>query len=497
MKKMDVDVVVVGAGTAGAVSAIAASRFGLNTIAVEQTGSVGGVAVNALMGSFANLMISTKMEPMVGGIIKEIICRIVETGGTPYETTEEAISGKIQKPFTIPFAPVWYEYVLLKMLEEAGVKLLLNTAFLAGEKEEAGFYRIRVVSGSQQIEIKAKIIIDATGNAVAAKELGAQIRIQPKTTFGCLMRVGNVQITETLRYIKDKKPWISDPDYEEWIREHCGLADDAKLGHLAHFTDPLHYDHAPMKERSDNVMNQEKWAYIEERFAKEGIIYTLELSLLRYLVKQAIENGDIFFDLPMGDNKGITYNGDGIAYGAWGEGIALCNVAKPYGFDARDPEESTQAALLAKKYNVYFFGFLKKYVPGFENSYLLDMGGQTVCRSEQMIVGCDDEVHYSENPLYKEPIYTFGGIYAHQPGIPIPYGKIVSNNSENIFAIGKCSSHGEKYRSQISCMSMGVAAGAAAKVICRDGCSSHSMLPEQLRKQLADADVYIKGQGGS
>lgn len=497
MKKMNAAVVVVGAGTAGAISAIASSRLGLNTIVVEQTGSIGGVAVNALMGSFANLMISTKMEPMVGGIVKELVRRIVEASGTPYQTVEEAILGKIQKPFTIPFSPVLYEHTLLEMLEEADVKILLNTDFLTGERKESGLYRIRVVSGTQQMEINAKVVIDATGNAIAAKELGAEIRIQPETTFGCLMRVGNVHIAETLHYIRDRRPWISDPDYEKWVRVYCGLTDDMNLGRLSHFTDPLHYDHAPMKNLADNVMNQEKWAYIEERFAKEGIVYTLELSLFRYIVKQAIENGDFFFDLPMGDDKGITYNGDGIAYGAWGGGVALCNVAKPYGFDASDAEESTQAALLAKKYNVTFSKFLKKYVPGFENSFLLDMGSQTVCRAEQMIVGCDDEQYYKKNSLYKEPIYTFGGIYDHQLGVHVPYGKIVSANCDNIFAIGKCASHGEKYRSQISCMSMGIAAAAASKIICREGCNSHSIMPEQLRKQLADADVYIKGQGDS
>lgn len=117
------------------------------------------------------------------------------------------------------------------------------------------------------------------------------------------------------------------------------------------------------------------------------------------------------------------------------------------------------------------------------------MGSQAVCRAEQMIAGCDDERYYQENPLFEEPIYIFGGIYSHQPGIPVPYGKIVSRDRDNLFSIGKCSSHGERYRSQISCMSMGAAAAAAAVIICRNDSSSHSILPEQLRELLAQWDI--------
>lgn len=492
MKEYHADIVVVGAGTSGSLCAIASARCGLKTILIERTGLVGGVPSAALMGSFANLMVNTAFEPMTGGVIRELIKRIVRAGGTPYSSEKEAIRGKIGKPFTIPFHPVLYEHVLIEMLEESGVHLILNCSVLSGEASASGGIRMDFAAGAQQFRIHAGVAVDATGNAEAAALLGAETCRSDNVSYGCLMRIGAVEIEKTLRFIKSSTPWKTNPALEAWLRQREEFAsDDAPRG-LKHLLDPVGYDHAPMKDQADRIMNDSKWRYIEERYRAEHVIYTLELSLFRELIRQAVDNGDFCLVQKTGAGKGVTFNGDGIAYGAWGDRVALCNIAKPYGFPAEDAEEATQASLLAKKYNVMTFHFLKKYVPGFESSCLLDMGTQTVARTSRMIVGCDDPASGQENPVFTEPIYLFGGIHAHQPGRPVPYGKIVCSNLTNVFAVGKSSSHGGVYRSQISCMSMGVAAAAAAKVICQDHCSSKTISPDRLRDQLISMGVILE-----
>ena len=492
-KKYVTDLVVIGAGTSGCICAIAAARSGLKTILVEKTGMIGGVPASTLMGSFANLMVNTKFKRMIGGIIKELIERIVDMEGTPYKLSEDAILGKIGKPFTIPFQPVWYSQAILEMLEQAGVILFLNSTFISGKKKSDEENYLKFISGTQEFLVNAKVVVDATGNADVAKALGAEIRNLSNTTYGCLMRIGNVNIDKMIGYIKERRPWEENPDYETWLREAADIHEGEPIRRLEHLVDPLSYDHAPMEDLSDRKMNQKKWDYIEERYDTEHIVYTLELSLIRDFIKEATDNGDFILDKKIDSTRGVTFNGDGIAYGGWGEGIALCNVAKPYGFNTTDVEETTQATILAHKYNVMFFRFLKKYVPGFEDSYLLDMGAQTIPRAGQMIIGCDDQESYQENELYKEPIYIFGGLYGHQLGVPVLYGKIVCKNLTNVFSVGKGSSHGEKYRSQISCMSMGVAAAAAAKVICKEKCNSHTVKPISLRKQLRSMGVVLEG----
>ncbi|MDE6997923.1 MAG: FAD-dependent oxidoreductase [Oscillospiraceae bacterium] len=480
----------VGAGTSGALCAVAAARCGLKTILLERTGMVGGVASTTLMGSFANLMVNTRLVPMTGGVIRELIDRMVCAGGMPYQSANEAVSGKIGKPFTIPFQPALYENVLIEMLEEAGVQLLLNCALVSGETLASGKKQLDLAAGIQRLRVYAEVVVDATGNAEAAASFGAETSQFHNVTYGCLMRIGSVTIDKTLRYIRERTPWKADPVFDEWFRKQEVFSDSSLRG-LKHLLDPVCYDHAPMRDQEDKAMNDSKWAYIEERYQAEHVIYTLELSLFRDLIRQAVENDDFSLAQKTGEDQGVTFNGDGIAYGAWGDGIALCNIAKPFGFDASDVEKTTQAALLAKKYNWMVFRFLKKYVPGFENSYLLDMGSQTVSRTSRMIVGCDDPAVQQEYPVFAEPIYLFGGLHGHQTGCPVPYGKIVPGDLTNVFAVGKGSSHGNMYRGQISCMSMGVAAAAAAKVICRDHCNSKTIPADSLRAQLLSMGVIL------
>lgn len=489
-KEYPADLVVVGAGTSGSICAISAARCGLRTILVEQTGVIGGVPSTTLMGSFANLMVNTESAPLTGGIILELMERLVRSGATPYDSVQQAILGKIGSPFTIPFIPALYEHVLVEMLEQADVQLFLNCTFLSGQTHANGNHLV-FSSGEQQFCVNAAVVVDATGNASAAAALGAETTCLPTPSYGCLMRLGGVNIESTLTYIRTHKPWEAAPDFQAWIhRKKSSLKSAPKS--LDHLADPVCYDHAPMHNRQDTRMNQGKWDYIEHRFNEEGVIYTLEMSLFRHLIRSAAERGDFTLFESTGTAQGITFNGDGIAYGAWGKGVTLCNLAKPYGFCAQDMQQTTQAALLSKKYNVMAFRFFKKYVPGFENSFLIDQGTQTVARACRIIYGCDDDDAFAYNSAFRQPIYLFGGIYEHQPGIPVPYGKIVPKNLKNVFAIGKSSSHGNTWRSQISCMSMGVAAAAATAVICREQCTSHTISAEQLRRQLHAMGVILE-----
>ncbi|MDE7029218.1 MAG: FAD-dependent oxidoreductase [Lachnospiraceae bacterium] len=487
------DIVVIGAGTGGAVCALTAARCGLHTVLVEQTGEVGGVAATTLMGSWANLLVNTDMQKMTGGIILEILERMVAQSATPYRTLQEAVEGKIGKPFTIPFQPVWYAQVLSEMLREAGVRLLLNTVFTGGEELPDGRKDLHFAFGPKAIAVKARVVVDATGNADVAASLGAEVTsIKTGTeTYGCLMRIANVDIDKTLCYIRERRPWEPDTGFTAWLSQKMADCPDKNRRRLGYLGDPVTYDHAPMEHAKDNLLTPERFAYIEERYRREGVIYTLELCLLRQLMRTAADRGDFILDDCKDGLRGVTFNGDGIAYGGWGDGVALCNVAKPYGFNPADAEERTCAVLAARDYNIMFYRFLQKYVPGFENGYLLDMGQQTVARGSRMIVGCDDAKTLAQSPLYAQPVYIFGGIYRHQMGIPVPYGKIVSRNKVNLFAVGKCASHGMQYRSQISCMSMGVAAATAADLICSQGCTSHTLRPEELAERLKRMEVVI------
>lgn len=491
--RYETDLLVIGAGTSGAMCAAAAAREGVRTILVEKTGLAGGVGVTALMGSFANLMVNTDMQPLTGGIVRELMERMVRSGGIPYETPEAAVYGTINAPFTIPYQPAFYMEALLEILEEAGVELLLNTVFCGVNPcgGHSGKKELRFSACGRQFSIKARVAVDATGSAQVAAALGAPLK-EVVSSHGCLMKLGNVCFDGTYQHIMNAKPWLPDKTYEPWLRKHLKLGDAAPVKFGSYLLDPLRYDHAPESSREDCFLTEKRLSYIRERWEKEHIAYTLELNLFRHFIRMAAERGDFLINKELGPSKGVTFNGDGIAFGAWGKGTALCNVAKPYGFHSGDVKDETEAAIAAFRYNMMMYRFFKKYVPGFSDCHLSELGSQTVSRSGQMIDGCDNLAQEEDKALYHQPIYLFGGMYEFQKGIQVPFGKIVPKNCENLFVIGKGSSNGGKYRSQISCMSMGVAAAAAAKVIIDKQCSSYSMEQNDLERQLLKMGVKLR-----
>ena len=104
----EVDVLVLGAGPAGVSAAICAAREGVNTMLVEQSGDVGGVATTGLMSHWTG---NTH-----GGFYEELLTRTAELSGD--ETGMNGGSRQIINPESLKTR-------LLEMLEEAGVTLRL------------------------------------------------------------------------------------------------------------------------------------------------------------------------------------------------------------------------------------------------------------------------------------------------------------------------------------------------------------------------------------
>src|ERR1039457_800312 len=104
----NVDVLVIGAGTAGAVAALAAARNGSNTLVIERGGYVGGTGAAALMCLY------TIPYSKTYGICRELVDGMADRGG--------AGRGPL-----IPFDPEVFKQVALGKLQKAGVKLLFYT----------------------------------------------------------------------------------------------------------------------------------------------------------------------------------------------------------------------------------------------------------------------------------------------------------------------------------------------------------------------------------
>ena len=75
------DVLVVGGGPAGVCAAIAAARNGAKVLVVEQSGMLGGMATQGLVGPFMTCYDKAGEKMIIRGLFEEIVDRLVARGG--------------------------------------------------------------------------------------------------------------------------------------------------------------------------------------------------------------------------------------------------------------------------------------------------------------------------------------------------------------------------------------------------------------------------------
>jgi len=170
------DVVVVGGGCAGIAAAIAARRNGAKTLIIERFGYFGGTATASLMANI-NAFRNQK-EPdylqTTRGIGEEIIRELHRAGGLGTSSYEQKDYDLEQGELAYSYAidPEIFKYVALKLVVEAGVKILFHTYFCDVIMEDATIKGIVVENKSGRQAIYGKVIIDASGDADVAFRAG-------------------------------------------------------------------------------------------------------------------------------------------------------------------------------------------------------------------------------------------------------------------------------------------------------------------------------------
>lgn len=147
------DVVVCGGGPAGFIAAIAAARSGAHTALIEQYGFLGGMATSGLVAPLS--VFTYNGEKVIGGIPWEFCERLQAMGG-----------GLIEKPLgNVAFEPELYKLCCQRMAIEAGVQLHLHSYLCGCECREGRIEAIFIDNKNGTEAIRAKVFIDATGDA--------------------------------------------------------------------------------------------------------------------------------------------------------------------------------------------------------------------------------------------------------------------------------------------------------------------------------------------
>ncbi|HWP60419.1 MAG TPA: FAD-dependent oxidoreductase [Candidatus Acidoferrales bacterium] len=181
----ETDVLVVGGGPAGLGAALGAAGASAGVVLAERYGFLGGNATAALvmpLMSFHTQKLRRAKpggtallpddhgagEPVLAGAVARLLERLVRAGG--------AIAPSVQTGYVVPFDPEVFKLVALDLLDEAGVRFLfhaLATEVIGGSAVRGVVFETK----SGPIVIRARVVIDCTGDGDVAARAGAPFEI--------------------------------------------------------------------------------------------------------------------------------------------------------------------------------------------------------------------------------------------------------------------------------------------------------------------------------
>ena len=149
----ETDVLVVGAGPGGIGAAVTAARSGASVMIIEQCGDVGGISTSGLMSHWT------------GDVKSKLYSEILQKSAEKNMFSDE---------ITNLIDPENLKSIYLEMLTEAKVRILIYT-FASGVVTEKNKVRGVIVENKSGTGfIKAKVVIDASGDGDIAAKAGAE-----------------------------------------------------------------------------------------------------------------------------------------------------------------------------------------------------------------------------------------------------------------------------------------------------------------------------------
>lgn len=212
----EADVCVLGGSCTGVFAAIRAARLGMRVLLIEKEGMLGGAAVGGLVNIWHTLMDTENREQIIAGLTEEVISRL---------KNRRALTVQNNRSSTYNFNPMELTILLDELIRENGVSLMLHTAYSSvmaeGERVKAVFVENKDGRGA----VKASFFIDATGDALAARDLGLPLYthdyIQPPTPVFHLQ--GNLHGVDVDGLIREHGAEFGLPDDWGWSTHVAGL----------------------------------------------------------------------------------------------------------------------------------------------------------------------------------------------------------------------------------------------------------------------------------
>ncbi len=165
--RLDVDVLVVGGGSAGHVAAIQAGRMGAKTVLLERNSQLGGTTTTGGV-SFPGLFHAWGKQ-IISGIGWELVAKSVEIDGR--ELQDFTVVRKSHVPYHVRLNGQLYSLLAEEACLDAGVSLAYYQFPQKVVQTEEGWL-VDVVGQGVQYQLRCRQIVDCTGGAEVVGSLG-------------------------------------------------------------------------------------------------------------------------------------------------------------------------------------------------------------------------------------------------------------------------------------------------------------------------------------
>ena len=177
-----------------------------------------------------------------------------------------------------------------------------------------------------------------------------------------------------------------------------------------------------------------------------------------------------------------------------------------------EPDDLTRGEIEGRRQAIQAFEFLRT-VPGFENSYIVDLPPQLGIRETRRVVGgymlsgedvlgCasfEDSIGVNGWPM---EVHVAGDVIFEFPPIPesrgfneLPYRMLLPQGVDNLLVAGRCASmtHDGQSAARVSgaCFAMGEAAGSAAALALSGNTIPRDIAVEKLQQALRQQGAFI------
>jgi len=447
------DVIVVGGGVSGVMSAITAAKNGAKTLVIEQHGFMGGMLTAAGVGPMMTYHVEDRQ--VIKGNTGRLIDRLVEKKKSPGHVLDT-----IGYTYTVtPFDAEGMKHELELMLLESGADILYHTMLSDVSVSDGRIESITITNKSGLSKLCAKVYIDATGDGDLSAWAGVEFTKGREGDGACQpmtmnMKMSNVDIEAVKAFVKEN------PEEFPFLKGNTAIVDKAPR---------------------------------------------LSISGYENIVKKGKEDGSLDFN-----TEAILF------FETNNLGEVIVNTTRIRGLDPTDPKDLTKAEIEGRRQVRNLEAFLHKKVRGFENAILLNSGPNIGIRGSRQIKGLytltledivtaktfDDVVAHGGYPVDVHHPDGNGEVVKEEDNIKVgtmysvPYRCLVNNKISNLITVGRCISATFEAQGAIRTTpivgAIAEAGGVAASLAVKYGQKTSDIDIKEMQDILINEGAYLK-----